>query len=620
MKFRKLLPLSLVAVMAVSCGQQPFQSPNQLIRADIQGQSLSVYYRDTVVLKDIHLGLISESQNLDSALVLKDESAISTIADSYTMPAGKRRQCSYSATGKTFTFQNPKGETLGVEVRLYNDGVAIRYITPEGLVITSDRTTYNIADGVNRWIATYDAGFEQPYPLATNGEPGKDRTGRIVDNGDWGYPALLEPRSGVFALIAEADVRRGDCCTYLNNKDNHQKYEVRLCGNTAFHKGVSPWRCAIIGGIDDIAESTLITDLATPSQIADQSWIKPGVSSWIYWAYNHGSKDFEICRQYIDLASAMHWPYCLVDWEWPEMTNGGNIDDVMAYAKDKGVGINLWYNSGTAWVGDSAPQPQDRLNSAENREREFLYLENLGVKGVKVDFFSPAAPDMVDYYLDILEDAARHHLLVDFHGCTIPNGWQRTWPNMMSMEGIYGAEWYNNFPFMTPAAACHNATVPFTRNVVGPMDYTPGSFTDSQHPHITTNAHELALPILFESGLQHMADRPSGYDSIPEQARAMYSRMPSAWDDTRLLSGYPGKYVVMARKAGNAWYVAGINGTDEPMDISFPLLKLGLSSVKGQLFCDGGRDREIELRDFQPAEGTATIPCRARGGFVAVIE
>lgn len=618
MKITSIISLVFVAVLLTGCQGNRFESPNHLLRADVDGQTINVYYRDSLILPNIHVGLIAETQNLDSALVLKSRSSQTLVNEEYEMPAGKRLHCTNQATEQTFTYNSPAGDELAVKVRLYNDGVAIRYVTPEGVKIVRDCTSYGIAEGVNRWIASYDYGYEQPYPYASDGSVGRNRYMQ-ENKGEWGYPALIEPKAGMFALLAEADLRGGDCAAYLSNAQDRERYEVTLVGPTAFAGGESPWRCAIVGSLADIVESTLITDLASPSQIADASWIKPGVSSWIYWAYNHGSKDFALCRQYIDLAAEMGWPYCLVDWEWPEMTNGGDINDVMAYAREKGIGINLWYNSGTSWVGESAPQPQDRLNTAESRERELQWLEELGVSGIKVDFFNPANEEMVNYYIDILRDAARHHLLVDFHGCTIPNGWQRTWPNMMSMEAIYGAEWYNNGPFFTPAAAAHNATVPFTRNVIGPMDYTPGSFTDSQFPHITTNAHELALPVLFESGLQHMADRPAGYDSIPAEAKEALKLLPAIWDDTKLLSGYPGQQVVMARRSGNTWFVAGINGSDQPADLTFSLERLELTNFTSTLFCDGDADRTIDVKQLEVSDNIATVPCRARGGFMAIV-
>ena len=314
----------------------------------------------------------------------------------------------------------------------------------------------------------------------------------------------------------------------------------------------------------------------------------------------------------------MGWPYTLIDWEWDEMANGGNIEDALAYAREKGVKANLWYNSGTSWIGPGAPGPQDRLRTKEAREQEMTRLEQMGVTGIKVDFFLPDGHEMVDYYLDILEDAARHHLLVDFHGCTIPRGWSRTWPNLMSMESVYGAEWYNNNRRMTNAAASHNATLPFTRNVIGPMDYTPCTFTDSQNPHITTDCHELALPILFESGLQHMADRPEAYLCLPEEIRSLLSGLPSAWDDTRLLAGYPGESAVIARRSGDTWYIAGINGTAEELTIDPDYSRIGASITLETLITDNGNEPgkgfNIE-HNVQP--GQLTLP--ARGGFVATV-
>ena len=614
-----LFTFFLASLCAHSFGKDKFESPNHQLSAEVNGQSVTLYDKSKQMVTRIHLGLITDQGNLDSCLVLKQSTAVKTVKADYTMITGKRSHCTNRANEKTFTYDNADNMPLEAIVRLYNDGVAIRYRIPQGVKVTDDCTSFYVADGKDRWIAPYDFGNEQPFPHDTEGKTVKDRNLRDVTNGQWSYPALVEPQKGLFMLIAESDLRSNDSGSYLVNADNSEQYKVQLVGPSAFCDGLSPWRFAIIGSLADVVESTLVTDLATPSQIADTSWIQPGVSSWIYWAYNHGSKDYALVKQYIDLAAQMGWPYCLVDWEWPEMTNGGDINDVMAYAKQKGVKINLWYNSGTSLVGPHAPQPQDRLNTAESREREMQWLESIGASGIKVDFFSPDNDTMVNYYIDILKDAARHHLLVDFHGCTIPNGWQRTWPNMVSMEGIYGAEWYNNYELMTTLAPPHNATVVYTRNVIGPMDYTPGTFTDSQFPHITTNAHELALPVLFESGIQHMADRPEGYESLPFEARQVYSHLPAAWDDTKLLAGYPGKSAVVARRSGKTWYVAGINGTDEEINLAFTLKRLNLKPKKVLLFSDGEAERDIKVSHPSLSGDKVCIACRARGGFLMVM-
>lgn len=613
------ITLALFSLLAVGCSNEVFDSPNHALKAELNGQTLSVFYNDTIEVTNIHLGLVAEGYNLDSAIVLKKESKISCIDESYEMLTGKRRYCSNSANEKTLTFSNESGIEFNVIVRLYNDGVALRYQTPAESTILEDKTTYSIKDGVNRWIAWNDFGNEQPFPYETQGRTTHDRYMRKLSDRHWAYPALVEPTDGLFMLISEADLRRNDSGSYLDNSADEEQYNVKLVGPAKFCEDLTPWRFAIIGTLAEVTESTLVTDLSLPSQIEDQSWIKPGVSSWIYWAYNHSSKDFQVVKEYIDLASEMGWPYSLIDWEWPEMANGGDINDALAYAKEKGVKINLWYNSGTSWVGESAPQPQDRLNTAENREKEMQWLEENGVTGIKVDFFSPDNDTIVNYYLDILKDAARHHLLVDFHGCTIPKGWQRTWPNMMSMEAIFGAEWYNNYPLMTKFASAHNATVPFTRNVIGPMDYTPGAFTDSQFPHITTNAHELALPVLFESGIQHMADRPAGFASLPQEAQDLYKKLPSAWDDTMLLAGYPGKSAVMARRSGSSWYIAGINGEEEARELTFSIDRLHIDNGSALLFSDGETDREIKVSNIDLTDGEIKIQCSPRGGFLIKI-
>ena len=613
MKAVKIVAIIASIIGLVSCKTE-FTSPDGRLKASVEGQDILVKYQGTTVFQQIHVGLVTEDADLNSELVLKKVFGKNKVTDDYGMVTGKRSRCHNEAIEWTYKYMNPAGDMMDVILRLYNDGIALRYVLPDGTVVTDDCTAYSIPDGVKRWISPLKTDYESFFPLATDGSPTKERMWPRPAPGAWAFPALVEPSEGVFALISEADLRHGDSAASLDNSADSATYKLKLTGPSAFHGGESPWRVAIIGSLSDIVESTLITDLSTPAEF-DADWVEPGVSSWVYWAYNHGSKDFQLDKSFIDLAAEQGWPYCLIDWEWPEMENGGDITDLLAYAHEKGVKINLWYNSGTSWIGEGAPQPQDRLLEPERREQELSWLESLGVTGIKVDFFLPDNAEMVDYYLDILEDAARHHLMVDFHGCTIPRGWQRTWPNMMSMESVYGAEMYNNGPVMTTRAAVHNATLPFTRNVVGPMDYTPGTFSDSQHPHITTYAHELALPILFESGLTHMPDRPDIYAGLPGEVRDLLSGLPSAWDDTMLLAGYPGEYAVIARKKAGKWYIAGINGLDEEKDIEFQTGRLGLENASFRLFADGEEDRAFRIADVEP-DGTLKIHCRARGGFV----
>ena len=533
----------------------------------------------------------------------------------YTMLTGKRRECSNSANEYTYTYVDSMGGDVHIVFRLFNDGLAFRYEL-DGLtddIVTDEHTIYRIEEGRQRWIQKFDLGYEQFYHPHTTPDPHVKH---------WIYPALVEQEEGVYTLITEANILKGHSASSLWNETAGTDYKVTLGRNDGpRHTGdwVSPWRVLIVGSLADVVESTLVTDVSEESQGTDASeWVKPGTASWVYWAHNRGSKDYQIVSQYIDMADSLDLPYVLIDWEWDVMGNGGTIHDAIAKAEAVGVRPLVWYNSSTAWtVG--AGGPLYRLNKPEDREREFAWLAEMGVAGVKIDFFDGDTRATMDYCIDLLESASRHHLLVNFHGATIPRGWQRTYPNLMSVEAVYGAEWYNNRSTLTDRASAHNATLPFTRNVIGPMDYTPCTFSDSQHPHITTHAHELALTVLYESALQHLADRPESYLAQPAEVKQFLSALPTVWDDTKLLSGYPGKWVAMARRSGDDWYIGIINGLDVPQSIAIDWSFLGNEKYLVTAF----GDVEDEARAWNITT-EATLPDSAslapRGGFVAVLK
>jgi len=211
-------------------------------------------------------------------------------------------------------------------------------------------------------------------------------------------------------------------------------------------------------------------------------------------------------------------------------------------------------------------------------------------------------------------------LMVNFHGATIPRGWARTYPNLMTIEAVYGAEWYNNRPTLTKKAAVHNTTLPFTRNVVGSMDYTPVTFSNSQHPHITSYGHELALSVVFESGLQHFADRPSAYNSLPSEPKEFLKHVPVSWDDTKLVDGYPGERVIIARKKGKKWYVGGLNGKNEAQTLYVNFNFLGKENCSLKLIKDGSDDKSFSCDLVKVKKGdTLKVDCLPRGGFVGIL-
>jgi len=589
------------------------KSPDGRLTLSYQNGQYQLSFQRQQVLTLSEMGVTTGLIGEDLKFVdMKNEGRVD--AD-YNMLAGKKSHCTNKANRYVSRYTDPKGHELRVVFLLWNDGMTFRYELDDASLVgdslRTERTTYRIPEGTPRWMMRWTEGYEGFFPMTTTGE-GRNR--------HWGYPALIQPAKDVFALISESNIQRFHSASSLKNQDAPTDYMVCPDANSMKLEAhwQSPWRVVIVGSLADVVASTLVTDVAAPCALTDTSWIEPGVVSWVYWAYNHGSNDYNIIKKYVDMAATLHLPYVLIDAEWDEMKDGKTVEDAVNYAKEKGVKPMIWYNSSVGWI-NGAPGPKFRLNKPEDREREFAWCERIGVAGVKIDFFSGDNQMNMNYCIDLLESAARHHLLINFHGATIPRGWQRTYPNLLSTEGVYGAEWYNNVPTFTDKAAAHNATLPFTRNVIGPMDYTPCAFSDSQHPHITTHAHELALTVLFESGLQHLADRPESFLAQPQPVQDFLSQLPAAWDETHLVSGYPAKHAVIARQSGRNWYVAGINGEDTPKELDVKALKkLIRGKVEVACFMDADIDRAWNLvnRNDLPE----SVPCRARGGFVLVVK
>ena len=587
MKILRSLLISILVIGALQASATQYSSPNEKICVKQDGNHLTVFYQGKMVL--------DASVTIDSPLQW-----VRKVTDDYQMLTGKRLHCHNEAN------EYRSGDIL---LRVYNNGIALR----------NTEVTYRIPEGMHRWMQQWCDSYEGFFPLDTTYKiapiPSYSGISKSKEgwNNHWGYPVLLEPTDGIFVLLSEANIEQGQSASSLFNEGEWYRVTPAetIKGKTCDH---TPWQLAIIGSLSDVVESTLVTDVSDPCKIKDTSWIKPGAVSWIYWAYNHGSNDYNIIQKYVNMARDLQLPYVLIDAEWDEMKDGKTIEDAVNYAKAQGVKPLIWYNSSVGWV-DGAPTPKFRLNKADDREREFAWLEKIGVAGVKIDFFSGDTQRNMDYCIDLLESAARHHLLVNFHGATIPRGWQRTYPNLMTTEGVYGAEWYNNVATFTDKAACHNATLPFTRNVIGPMDYTPCTFSDSQHPHITTKAHELALTVLFESALQHLADRPESYMVQPQEVKDFFTNLPTVWDETHLLSGYPGESVVMARRNGKTWYIAGINGTNQEKELTIDKKAIGKFS-KATLFEDTSKG---DWNIHQIKKLPTSIICQPRGGFIIVI-
>ncbi|MDX9812567.1 MAG: glycoside hydrolase family 97 catalytic domain-containing protein [Bacteroidales bacterium] len=574
----------------------------------------------------IALGLSRSDQDFLKDLKLVKAGKVVAVEEQYTAIHGKRSLCSNSASERVFYFENPDKAKMNVIVRAYNDGMAFRYEFPdrEGSYIVLDEfTSYSIPPAAKRWLEKWNAANEGLYSTMNDDNVQQS----------WCYPALFNAADDAcWYLIHEADVDRNYCGSKLSNITEKSQYKItfpdKRDGNGLGESQPeislpwkSPWRVVVMGSLADIVESTLVDDVSTPSVIENTDWVKPGLVSWNYWSSNHGTKDFRIVCDFADLAASMDWPYTLLDWEWDAMSNGGNLNDALEYIHSIGVKPLMWYNSGGPHTGVPST-PRDRMLTHENRVEEFTKLRKLGVAGVKIDFFESEKQDMIRYYLDILDDAADYEMMVYFHGCLVPRGWARTYPHLMTYEGVRGAEWYNNGPDLTTTAPEHNTILPFTRNVVGSMDYTPVTFTNSQYPHITSYGHELALGVVFESALQHMADRPSGYYDLPFAARAFLKELPNAWDDTKLLDGYPGRNITLARRKGDTWYVGGLSSErfERTRTVSFDFLPEG-QKYKLTLISDGKHDKDFDVQYMVvDKSGSLNIRLLRRGGFAARID
>lgn len=591
----------VIILLTLICSITSFgqTSPNGKIRVEyINGKGLVVAYND----KDAWQQIVTIPTEYCKLLNTNKEKV------AYDMVLGKKSHCTNDCVKGVYQKNGEDANDILI-VNVYNDGIAFGGPDAHGFKVDFSAAT-------NNWIMKWTEPYEELYP----------RNREIVANERYGYPALFEYSSpsedgNIYALISESCMTVDNAATSMWATETKGVFDLRPDGPEN-----GGYQTIIIGHLNDIVESTLITDNSEPGKLSilnSQFSIAPGLASWVYWANNHGSNDFSIIKKYVDMAVELKLPYVLIDAEWDDMdkvasNNGKTIVDAVRYATDNGIKPIIWYNSSVGWV-NGAPGPKYRLNKPEDREKEFAWCDSIGVKGVKIDFFSGDTNLNIRYMIELLECAARHHLLVNFHGATIPRGWQRTYPNLVSTEGVYGEEWYNNVPTFTDKAACHNATLPFTRNVIGSMDYTPCAFTDSQHPHITTNAHELALTVLYESGIQHLADRPESFLSQPQQVKDFLSELPTAWDDTKFVSGYPGEYAVIARRKGKTWYIAGINGTDSVKTVAVDTSRLKGKGKNVRLFEDSG-DSASPWNIQNVKDIPQSITLQPRGGFLMVVK
>ena len=517
------------------------------------------------VLRESKLGLIRDDADFSQGLKLLSATPQHPVEDAYDLPGSKRLHNTYKANRRLIHLEAKGGKKVSLAFQVSNDGAAFRYRFPE-----TDATVRKLKEELSSFHFPADSkAWLQPIAVAKSGWSSANPSYEEYYEKDipvgvasptgagWVYPALF--RTGdTWVLISETGLGRNYCATRLRSASPDGEYSVGFAdprevgfGGPAHPEStlpwVTPWRVIAIGSLKTIVESTLGTDLAdAPDKPAK---IEPGKASWSWPLLKDDMTTFDVQKRFIDYAAEMGWRYCLVDALWDKQIGYDKLKELCDYAKTKNVKILVWYNSAGDW--NTAPQtPRDMLLTRESRLKEFARIKELGVAGLKIDFFGGDGQSMISYYHDLLQDAEPFGFLMNFHGCTLPRGWQRTYPHLVTMESIRGLEYMTFEQVNADQGPTHIAMLPFTRNVFDPMDFTPVVLdTMPGIKRHTTSACELATAVLFTSGIQHYAEIPEGLAKAPDYVKAMLKEIPSVWEDTKFIDGVPGKFVVMARKS-----------------------------------------------------------------------
>ena len=569
---------------------------------------------ENVVIDRSPLGIARGLQDFRSGFELVSASPVSELSGMYRMVTGKQREIRTRARQRVFTFRKGTGGLMTITVRAMRDGVAFRYGFPGASAedsVVDESTGFHLPPG-RAWLQPYRrgrGGYSDGIPIGTT----------APEEAGWTLPMLFHT-SDSWVLVTETGIDRTSYGVHVQQRAEDGLYRVRLPEEMILNgrapaitlPWVSPWRVLIIGStLGTIVESTLPTDLAQPQAFADVSWIKPGRVSGSMWIIVTNPPRFEQVFPYVDLSSRLRWEYTALEPGWQQETIGGDESELAAYARARGSGLIAWYNA------DPGSRPRDRrrdpMVDPEARRAELQRIAALGYKGIKIDVAPSDAPYVIALYQDILRDAYENRLFVDLGRATVPRGWQRTYPNLLTMQAVYESA---DTTFQD-AAATYHTIYPFTRNVVGPMDNQPNVFGDGW-PHLTTNPHELALSVVFESGLQHFASSPERVDAQPDYVRRFLTAVPTAWDETRFVDGYPGRLAVLARRRGTDWYVGAITSDTMVSVAEVPLRFLGAGTYDVALISDGEDvDKFAYATETLVRRDTMTVELAPRGGFVA---
>lgn len=653
MKRIPFLFAALLVAMGGFAAEHQISSPDGgiVVKLSDQGGRIvyTVSYQTNEVLKQSPLGLKTNIGDWTQNLAM-GQCVVKTVKDSYSLPDIKQRQVEYEATEAVYPLTQDGQHVMDITFRVSNRDVAFRYtLLPQKetrvCFVDAEASSFVLPDGTTTFLcpqakpmggfARTSPSYETPYML-------DEATGRNGWGEGYTFPCLFKVPAGsqqqneqqLWLLISETGTDGSYVgCRLLNTGGNSysigfpQQGEQNGIGSVSPAMALpadTPWRTMTVGPLANIVETTVAFDLVQPKYKASQSFVY-GKGSWSWIIGMDSSCNFDEQKRYIDFSAAMGWQSVLIDAFWDRQIGYDRMAELARYAKEKGVGLFLWYNSNGSW--NDAPQtPIGKMNNARIRRQEMKWMHDNGIRGIKVDFFGGDKQAMMQLYEDILCDANDFGLLCIFHGCTLPRGWERMYPNYVASEAVLASE---NLHFGQGAcdAEARNACIhPFIRNTVGSMDFGGSALNkfygaDNLHGTVrkTSDIYALATAVLFQSAVQHFALAPNNMTDAPSWAIDFMKKVPTTWDEVRFIDGYPGKYVLMARRSGSRWIVVGINAEQQPLrrTITLPMLERGTTLT---VYADDaqlqGSVKTVKLNKKQQL--VVTIP--QNGGFVITNE
>ena len=604
--------------------------------ADMDGRpSYSVSYDNVLFLKPSPLGMIANIGDFSSGMSLEKNVSTNKIDEIYELASIKKSKVHYVANEAVFSFTQQGKTIYDVIFRISNNDVAFKYrMYPQGetlsCVIKKEATGFAFPDGTTTFLCPQSkpmGGFARTSPSYETSYTADDVAGKNGWGEGYTFPCLFRNGDNGWVLVSETGVNGGYCASrLLGHKEGVYTIgfpqEGEANGNGTVSPGIAlpgetPWRTITVGKtLAPIVETTVPFDVVKPLYQAKGEYTY-GRGSWSWIIGMDGSTNYKEQLRYIDFSAAMGYQSVLVDALWDKQIGRDKIEELAKYGKNKGVALYLWYNSNGYW--NDAPQtPRSIMDNAIARRKEMKWMQSIGIRGIKVDFFGGDKQMTMQLYEDILSDANEYGLLVIFHGCTLPRGWERMYPNFASSEAVLASE---NLHFSQGSCdnEAFNATLhPFIRNTVGSMDFGGSALNKYYNAdnaprgsrRVTSDVYALATAVLFQSPVQHFALAPNNLTDAPSWAIDFMKEVPTTWDEVRFIDGYLGKYVILARRHGDKWYIAGVNAQKETLKlkVNLPMFSNG---EKVRLFSDDkalqGGVKQIEIGKKQELQ--LAIPC-----------